>query len=173
MSDSTPTEPEPNDRHLLAGLMSLAGQHPAGWSATELAAIWKHQLNAPLLLDLGGLSADATATVTLHTHHAAAALQSFADLLAHPSPPIEILQLAKEFAKRQRYAEQAIFPIEIANILYYMSIALASLRHNQSITEMDESKLKQRIQWCLQQQWIDPATRGLFEAELTKLRASV
>ena len=90
--------------------------------------------------------------------------------MLHPSPPLELLQLAKEFAKSQRYAEEAVFPVEIASVLYYTAIVLARLRLGQRITEMDDARLRQGVQWCLQQPWIDPATRELFEQQWRKLQ---
>jgi hypothetical protein len=164
------------DPQSLAGLLSLASASVAqsspdirvAWSVTDLAAIWRHQLAAPLLLDLGSINDDANTAVSTHTR-SAPRLESFADLLGHPSPPIELLQLVKQFAKSQRHAGTALFPAEIASLLYYLAIVLAALRLRRRITRMDHSHLRQGVEWCLRQPWIDPATRELFEVELTTL----
>ena len=172
----TTQQPAECDRESLAGLMSLAGAKdarptpdvPAVWSITELAAIWRHQLAAPLLLDLGGMNDAANATVAGHTR-SGEKLQTFADLVSHPRPPIDLLQLAKGFAKSRRHAGAAVFPVEIASTLYYLAIVLADLRLGLRITKMDDSQLHRGVQWCLQQPWIDPATRELFDRELRAL----
>jgi hypothetical protein len=171
------------DRELLAGLMSLAGaQAPAvanasqdasaaTWTDSEMAAIWRHQLDAPLAVDLGGISADAGATVTMHAqpNRTGRELRSFGDLIGHPRPPLELLQLAKEFAKAQRYAAQTDFPVETALVIYYASIVLALLRTGRRITEMTDADLRRGIAWSLRQQWLDAKTQALFEEALANL----
>jgi hypothetical protein len=162
-------QPAANDRALLLGLMSLAGAETDSasvsarrpWSAHELAAVWRHQMSAPLLLDLGGINDQAMATVTMHAQ-SAQRLENFPDLMAHPHPPIELLQLTKDFAKSQRYSQGGAFPVEIASALYYAAIVLARLRLGQRITEMGDDRLRQGVQWSLQQPWLDATTKSLF-----------
>ena len=70
----------------LADLMSLACvkvEHAAPadratWSTTELAAIWRHQLSASLLVDLGGVNDKAGATLAVHSG-SGQKLETFAD----------------------------------------------------------------------------------------------
>jgi hypothetical protein len=179
----TPQMVPSGDRELLAGLMSLAGartlagakasrdRSAATWTDSEMAAIWRHQLDAPLLVDLGGLSADAGATVTMHAQQGTPGreLRSFGDLIRHPQPPLELLKLAKEFAKAQRYAQGTDFPVETALVIYYASIVLALLRAGQRITEMTDADLRGGIAWSSQQQWLDAKTQALFEEALANL----
>lgn len=165
-----------DDGALLGKVMSLGGEAPAGsrsglkWSEADMAAIWRHQLDAPLLLDLGGLSVGAGATVASYAQSGGAS-RTFGDLIGHPQPPLELLQLAKQFAKAQRYCGQGAFPAETALVIYYASIVLALLRTGRRITEMTDASLRQGIQWALQQAWLDAKTRSLFEEALMALTA--
>ena len=160
---------------LLSGLLSLADDSPqaaksAGWSPAELAAVWRHQLKAPLLVDLGDVAPDAAMTVAQVTQPQRGSLESFADLVGHPDPPAELLQLAKEFAKSQRAgAAGTAFPAEVATALYYLSIALPLARTGRRITEMDDAKLRQGLEWGLRQPWLDEATRNLYRDALRRL----
>ncbi|MBN2292492.1 MAG: hypothetical protein JXM70_08715 [Pirellulales bacterium] len=145
----------------LADLMNLETDTPP-WNADELAAVWKHQLAAPIDFDLTYLEANRPASLdTLHSLQGPA-IASFDDLFHHPQPPIELLRSTKEFAKLSRSRQQAPLPEEIATMLYLLSITASVIRLRRRITKLDDQALRHSLDWALEQSWIDDDTRGLL-----------
>ena len=69
------------------------------WRPDELAAIFRHQMSAPMLVDLGTF--DLRTATRLRTLREAQGLllKSFVDLFHHPAPLIKLLELVKDFDK--------------------------------------------------------------------------
>src|ERR1700683_878706 len=106
----------------LAALMEAGAESARLWLPEELAAIFKHKMQAPVLLDLGGF--DPGTAVRLKTLSGAQGLilKSFSDLFHHSSPPLELLRLTKDFAKANLDHSECGLPAEIVSVLYYTSI---------------------------------------------------
>jgi hypothetical protein len=96
-------------------------------------------------------------------------LKSFGDLLYHPNPLPELLELAKEFAKEHRADAESPLPREVATVLYYASIAAALARCGRRITRHDDATLRKGFQWGCEQPWVDEATRGLLREGLQQV----
>jgi hypothetical protein len=133
------------------------------WKDDELQSIFQHQLAAPLAVDLARFSPDMAQTCPIST------LETFGQLLNHPSPPLEALRKVKDFAKFSRTDPDAPLPPEIATVLYFAAITAARLRHGQRITELDDATLVQSLDWCATRPWIDECTQRLFKDALAKL----
>ena len=151
----------------LAELLEISEGEAANFGPDELAAIWQHQLASSIRIDLG----EAAGEVVRALHDAAAQgpLDSFGDLLGHPKPPVQLLRLAKDFAKARRRRREAGLPPEIATMLYYAGIAAALVRCRERISELDDATQRGGFQWALDQPWADPETRSLFEEGLKEL----
>jgi hypothetical protein len=160
-----------DSRRLLQGLLALAerreGENEAGWSVDELASIWRHQLTAPLAFDLGELSPDAGAAAIALCRPLS--IKSLADLLDHPSPPLELLGMLKDFARSKRTDPNSAFPSAIAMSLYFTAIAMALLRLDCRLSRMDDSALRSGMRWTANQTWLDQATRDQAAAAVRKL----
>jgi hypothetical protein len=144
--------PEP-----LAELLG-AGESPSGlWQPEEMGAIFRHQMAAPLLADLGGLAPPG------------APFQSFADLLRHSSPPIALLELVKNFAKSNAEHPESGLPKEIAAVLYYACIAAALLRLEARISKLPDADLARGLRWAGEQTWLDEETRQLLAGGLAAI----
>jgi hypothetical protein len=170
------TQPD-DDSRLMAGLITLAGgivrgagaaagNDPAGnasgdmaWTADDLTSIWRHQLSAPLALDLSIIAPDAQATVT--SLCAPLSIKSLADLLAHPSPPLEVLRMVKDLSRTQSSQPETAYPDQVAVALYYLAIALGLVRLGRRISAMDDARLCGGMEWVMQQRWLDQATRDI------------
>lgn len=157
-----------SDSRRLADLMSVDAGAERIWRPEELKAILQHQLSVPIQFDLSGI--DPGLARTMGTLAAAQGLlvKSFNDLLHHPSPPLELLQLTKQFAKSSRSHPDSPLPPEIATVLYFASIAVAMTRCDERITNLDDETLRRGIEWVLAQPWVDDATRGLFQESLER-----
>lgn len=165
MSDPDVPNPDSIPLSRLLGLVEDDGER--GWSEGELADILRHQLRAPLLFDLGKLAPATEAEVWWGSGRGR--IESFGDLLHHSSPPLELLSLVKEFGKSATLP-QSVLPREIGTLLYYLSIAVALLRHRRWITRMDAAALCGGLQWGIDQPWVDSRTRQLLTQALGATR---
>jgi hypothetical protein len=153
----------------LATLMAAGGECARLWRPDELAAIFRHQMSAPMLVDLGAFDDRAAAQLRLRSEAQSLLLKSFADLFQHPTPLVELLQLVKNFARANMDQPESALPGEIAAVLYYSSIAAALVRLNTRITQLPDADLERGLAWAGGQPWLDEPTRGLLAGALAKV----
>ena len=152
-----------NSRPLwLAQLMAVDGGDQGLWQPEELAAMLQHQLSAPLEFDFSYLGREATQRLELLCSAQGPPIATFGDLLHHPSPPVELLAMTKEFAKACRTRSDRLLPGEIAALLYLLSIVVARTRCGRRITKLEDDALRHSLDWALQQPWVDQSTRALL-----------
>jgi hypothetical protein len=152
----------------LAELLA-AGEPPAGlWRPEEMAAIFRHQMAAVLLVDLGGVAPPVEDLPPEGGVPAAqgAPCRSFADLLRHPSPPLGLLELVKDFAKANADHPENGLPKEIAAVLYYGCIAAALVRLMARISTLSDAELGRGLRWAVEQPWVDEETKQLLARAL-------
>jgi hypothetical protein len=161
MSDST-DNPGPGKRRRLERLMELGLAAGEPLRPAELRALWRHQLGSPLQFDLGNFDPNAGARLRRLSDAEGLLLRSLGDLLRHPQPPLELLRLAKDFAKAHEQSPDGPLPPELARVLYYAAIAAAWARCGRRITALDDAQLRRAFDWALAQPWMDRATKELF-----------
>jgi hypothetical protein len=142
-------------------MLALAHEDSSGWLPAELAQIWRHQLGAPLDVELAESWGEWTANNSQQ-----AAPRTIGDLLSHPAPPRKLLLLVKGLAADRR--EQDSFPVEIATALYYATAAVALTRLGERITELDDATLRGGFHWATRVSWLDESTRSVLEAALNR-----
>lgn len=145
----------------LAALMASGEERGQLWRPEELAAIFQHQISAPMLVDLGSLDAFTALKLRKLSEAQGLLLKSFADLLHHPLPPVELLELVKDFAKANLDHPESGLPPEIASALYYSSIAAALVRVNERISQLPDADLIRGLRWTANQPWLDERTKKL------------
>lgn len=149
---------------LRLGIEARADRHPE-----ELQAVLKYHLQAPLDFDLATLPPSSACQM----HALAAAkgllLRSLDDLFMHPLPPLELLQMAKDYAKSCLSAAEAPMPKEVAGVLYYLAIGTALVRRNQRITELSDRELRQGLDSVLSLPWLDPPIITLLQEARNRL----
>lgn len=158
------------DRKRLATLLDLAPNAERLWCDEELGAILRHQLTAPMQVDLVNLDRGLAVKVRNLAEAQGLTLKSFGDLLAHPNPPVELLQVTKDFAKACRLSPHSSLPQEIASVLYFASIAAALVRCRRRITGLSNDALAEGLNWVLARPWLDAPTRALIEESLQLLQ---
>ncbi len=146
----------------LAALMNSGSADARLWRPQELAAIFRHQLTAPVLVDLGGFDVGKAARLRELTDSQGLLLKSFSELFHHPTPPVELLELAKDFGKANMNHPESALPHEIATAIYYLSIAAAWVRLGERISRLPDSDLRRGFSWVCAQDWIDPETKALL-----------
>jgi len=155
----------------LAQLLALDPTETGEWGPEELGAILRHQLDAPLVVDLplSPTAPWAGLATELSTASTSGAPATFADLFHRPNPPTQLLWLVKDFAKANCYHPASAFPNDIATLLYYESIVAARLHAGQTISQLPDDALRIGVTWVLEQTWLDEETRGLFREALQAL----
>ncbi len=154
---------------VLAQIMDIGVADPRIWRPEELAAIARHQLSAPVQFDLGAVEGRISEKLKAVTSGEGLLLRSLDDLLHHPHPPVELLELTKQFAKACWHHPDSPLPPEVAALLYCASIAVALVRCGERITSRDDAELRQHFTWFLQQSWVDEATESLFREAIDAL----
>ncbi len=132
------------------------------WNKEELQAIFRHQLSVSVEFDLVKYDKGIAGRIATVTDSNKLLIKSLNDLFFHPSPPIELLVMAKQFAKALAIHPDSPLPKEIADVLYFESIAVALLKCKTKITRLEDKALCAGMQWAISQTWIDEKTRVIF-----------
>ncbi len=156
----------------LASLLASGEERTKLWRVDELAAIFRHQMSAPILVDLGTFDPLTATRIRMQSEAQGLLLKSFADLFHHPSPPLELLELIKDFAKANLDHPESGLPGEIAAALYYTSIAAALVQLDTRISQLPDADLQRGLNWTREQAWLDERTRQLAAKALEKLSDS-
>ncbi len=153
----------------LAALMASGDERNPLWRPEELAAMFRHQMSAPVLVDLGGFDPNMAARLKTLSAAQGLLLSSFADLFNHPNPPIQLLQLVKDFAKANMDHPEGGLPSEISAILYYTSIAVALAQLDTRISQLADADLRTGLRWAQKRAWLDEKTKALLATAVKKL----
>jgi hypothetical protein len=158
------------DHKRLATLFDVAdGGGGRLWNDAELAAILRHQLSAPIQVDLGRFERGAALKVRTLSESLGLTLKSFGDLLTHPNPPLELLTVTKDFAKACRLSPRSPVPSEVASVLYFACIAAGLVRCRSRMTRLSDVTLSEGFRWVLARRWLDVPTRDLTAEALKML----
>jgi hypothetical protein len=153
-----------SDASWLAHMIDLDDRNRELWKKEEYEAILKVQLSAPLDFDLSYLGEQTGERVRTLCSGQQPPIRSFHDLLHHPCPPVELLELTKEFARACRSRPDPLLPDDVAPLLYILSIVVAMTKCRCRITKLDDQALQHSLDWALSQSWVDEATRELLRA---------
>jgi hypothetical protein len=164
MSEQPDEQVFQTDPRQVALLLDLEeGDDERLWSPDELAAVLRHQLSAPLKVDITDLSPSPASQLKTLVESQGLLLKSFADLLHHPNPPVEMLKKTKQFAKTFRLSPNSPIPRDIATVLYFASIAAGMTRCHRRISALGNDELLKGFEWVTGQSWVDGETKGLIE----------
>src|SRR4051794_4134009 len=111
-----------SDPQQLASLLDVesAAADPSNvWRPEELAAILRHQLAVPLGEEFGERIRTLAANLESAGKYRGLATRTFGELLAEAAPPLEALELVKQFAKVARAGRDSLLPAEVATVLYF------------------------------------------------------
>ena len=170
MSDFDPVSSVHKSRpKALAALLAAREERARLWRPDELAAIFRHQMSAPVTVDLGGFDAVTAVQVKNLSDAQGLLLKSFGELFRHPAPPLELLQATKDFAKLNLDHPESVLPNEIATALYYTSIAVALVRLDTRISQLKDADLRRGLLWVKGQLWVDAETQALMDKAIEKL----
>jgi len=155
----------------LGRLFELGLGEPIHWSDEELADILRHQLRSSLLAELKPLASQVEPLGLAGNSPGVPPLNTFEDLLNHPSPNPMLLRIAKDFAKTADNRFDHGLPPAVATALYMCLIAAGIVRGVGKITLMDDSELRTGLEWVQNQAWIDESKRQLAADALGALKS--
>lgn len=162
MMTDIPTGRGATHRERLARSLGFGIEPERLWTDQELGAVYRHQLSAPIMIDLTAMDERQASQVRVLSEAQGLLLRSFSDLFQHPSPPVDLLVLTKDFAKSNQLTRQSALPEKVAGVLYYTAIAAALVRCHARITKLTAPELAKGFSWALAQPWIDEPTRRLL-----------
>lgn len=87
-------------------------------------------------------------------------LASLRGLLRHPVPPVELLELTRDFARTSLQATDPSLPPDVAQVLFHLAIAVALTRGGERITTLNDAELLRGLDWSLAQVWVDESSRA-------------
>jgi hypothetical protein len=144
----------------LAGSMGalLAGVESGGsaWREDEFGELFEHQLAAGLREDLGLFFDNVEGAL------AGSGVITFGDLLGAEQPPVSLLRMVRQFAKKLA-GQPSQYPGDVALALYYAAIAAAQARAGASISSMSRAELQRGYAWAGRLAWMPERLRPLFE----------
>jgi|ETNmetMinimDraft_30_1059905.scaffolds.fasta_scaffold61890_2 hypothetical protein len=140
------------------------------WSEADLGDVLSHQWSTPLEVDLSGMDGALSQRVNLLAKSKGLLLRSFGDLMEHPKPPLELLGLTKEFAKRCICSPHSPVPHDVARVLYFASIATALCRCRKRITTLSDGDVMDGISWSLSRDWLPEGARNVLTSGLEALK---
>jgi RNA polymerase sigma-70 factor (ECF subfamily) len=146
--------------HFGPGLGELV--KPVAVRPTDPGVALQSALTAPAWFETGDLAPPLAAR--LGALGGAPVRTSFAELLRHPAPGVELLSLAKDFAKGNRADPDSPLGPEAATALYYAAIAAARVRHGAAISGQDPAAVRAGLRWVAAQPWVNAEVRALAAA---------
>jgi hypothetical protein len=152
----------------LSRLLQLEESSGERWQQNDVAEILRHQLAAPLEFDLGAAGPTVAQSVRRLSGSDDRRITSFADLLRHPCPPVELLDYAKQFFKPGPDGLHPSLPIEVATVLYYAVIA-TGIRCGRRVSSLDDGAMRQGFAWAIRQPWLAVDLVPVFREGLERL----
>lgn len=149
-------------RRRLAEALGIDNAFEHSWSEEDLGEIFRSQLRAPVVVDLSAFDPALRKRLALLAKERGLLLRSYEDLLAHPCPPVELLELTKRFAKANRGHPESDLPDEVATVLYFASIAAALVHCGKRISALPDQSLEQGFTWSAGRSWITHSVEQLL-----------
>jgi len=169
VTPETSTQVEETDSRLLSTLLEIGEGPDTLWNADDLGALLRHELSRPLDEVLPGWNGPHAEQSAEHGSSPELRLETLADLLRHPRPPVEALRALKRLARDRAKDEASTIPTDVSSVFYFASIAAALVGCDQRITKSSDEVLRQGFQLMLQRAWLEETTRALFRNGLERL----
>lgn len=150
----------------LADIFHMGQRNELDWQLQDLVHLLEHLLLSDLFDEFAQLPDVVEGRATLPFEVEPDSLRTFRDLFTISNPPVPLLKLAKQHAKIQSQKQGGPLPDPIATVMYLASIVCARIRHNESLTQWDDSKVLESIQWALKQPWLTSDLSTLFKDSL-------
>lgn len=160
-------QPKATDTRALEMFLDPEFQNRRVWQPEELGAMLEYQWRSPLEADLSGMDTKTAHMLKNMCDAQSLCLKSYGDIFDHRMPPVEVLTIIKEYAKRNMACPDVELPGDIAKLLYILSVVVARMRCGKRITTQDDSTIRQSITALLTQPWLSPSVSELLREALS------
>lgn len=150
-----------------AATAALLASHSPDWNDDDLAVMWRHQLQLPVLGQID-MSEDLMQQTFSPLGGGDPSEWSLGELLLHGCPPVAWLEGVELTAKRM--AREGILPRPITSLLYLAAVASALARRDKRTTRSSDEVLRLGFFASLAAAWLDEPTRALLLSANAKLR---
>lgn len=140
-------------------------------SDTDLQDALEHLLDTPIRLALNQLPFEIGTKLKRSalesgagTWAGQAAVDTFADLLRHPEPPLELLRLMQDFGKAVQTHGKTVWPPEVGAVLYYASQSSDLVRHRERMSTLSGEDFLKGLGKILSWGWVPAGLKELLEA---------
>ncbi len=130
----------------------------SAWTPGDYVAMWEMMLRTDLCAAFSTQSLADASTAQRLGLEAMPAIETIGQLLRHPRPPIELLRMTKELAKRDAAGREGGLPKAIALTLYHATIFAARVRLNLDISSLSPDELRLGAQRLVGRGWLDKDT---------------
>lgn len=144
----------------LADLLSGENLPSHVWAEADREAVFLHQLQAPVRLELGGLEPAREALIRGLMDANPGLLTSLRGLLERRDAPVEILAMVKAFARSMAVHPDATLPRDVARAICALTI-LAAWRDGRRITTLSEVQIASMGRWVESCDWIDDRSKQI------------
>jgi hypothetical protein len=128
-------------------------------------------LSRPISCLLPSEDSDAAARIAEACRGQNLILESLGQLLTAENPPVELLVMARDFAKRHLASENSSLPRRATRVLYLAAICAARIRCGKVISLLPTAELASQIDWARHLPAVPDNLRATFEHAYTILAA--
>lgn len=129
------------------------------WTNADLAVMWRHQLDRPILLER-----DESRSAS-HKHESDVGLRgeivTFGEVLFGDNARTDAVLWVRRYAKDHLRGNSTL-PRSLVTVLYYCTIAKSHGCQSLAGSRLAISDQLDGFDWCLQQSWIDSRTESLL-----------
>lgn len=158
----------------LSKVINICDTVQDAWNEKDLPAMLRHQLSAPLKFDLSSKKGKGAALKTcadILDEADSLAIITLLDLFQHPSTPLALVKLTKDFFKiRAGRADNRRPDQRVAYLIYLLLILHARIRLGSFITKLTDAQLLHGVEWASSQTWLDQTSKALLLDARKKLQ---
>ena len=145
----------------------LREKAPAWFLKMSDRNVWKanqpvHQMAIPLRKVFASWSVDAP---LVSEDPATLPDLTFDGLLNQDKPSLDVLNVVKRLARKSARDNRTALPVELANVFYFATIALALVRCDKRISRSDDEVVQMGLHLACRWSWIDERLRNLYIPE--------
>jgi hypothetical protein len=168
---AVPPDIRQSDPGRLAEIMDLDPSPQRLWDESEYGAIYEHQLDVALDIPASTDPANESAAPGRSPTTAASATPTIGRALFQDGSIPQLLSI-KEFAKANASRADSGLPRDVAEALYYLSIAAGMVRHGRRMTTLPGTDLRRGLEWAAGRTWLNDAGRQLLHKMLQTIAAT-
>lgn len=119
-------------------------------------------LRTPLPMSLGPADPAVTEKIVVAARQQHVLIESLWQLFLAPRPPLDLLVLVRDFAKRHLASKTSPLSADDARLIYLAAIASAFVGSNERITSLGDKDMLQQFHWARKLKQTPAELRDLF-----------